>query len=369
MDTRQGVRPRTRDQEQQIVVSDRYTWSAVKLTVLSPYGLASGGPEALHQLVSAARKRGWDASICYYPDGNPEVMPQYEHYDVAVVSRIADSADTVVVAPETAVHLLLPLRRARKALWWLSVDNFFVSIGSPVTPPAADPALLQLVRSQDPAVIHLTQSHYARQFLRARGVSSMMLSDYLSDAFVDGAAKRQSMAKRDVVLFNPKKGAEFTNRLIEASGSQFDFVPIQNLTPAGVADLLSSAKLYIDFGEHPGRDRLPREAAVSGCCVLTGRRGAAGNDIDLPIPRRFALDEACPTVLEQFNRLASEVLSDFDRVSAEFDDYRNWVLGHREDFTRETVAFLVSASRPRLQGFETSKSGTRTKRKAKGRRR
>ena len=28
-------------------------------------------------------------------------------------------------------------------------------------------------------------------------------------------------------------------------------------------DLFGSSKLYIDFGEHPGRDRIPREAAAS----------------------------------------------------------------------------------------------------------
>jgi len=45
-----------------------------------------------------------------------------------------------------------------------------------------------------------------------------------------------------------------------------------------------SRKLYVDFGKHPGKDRMPREAAVHGCCIITGRRGAAGNPFDIPIP-------------------------------------------------------------------------------------
>lgn len=342
----------------------------MKLIVLCPYGLATGGPEALHQLVSVARQGGWDASICYYPDVHPDVMPEYAHYDVAVVSRVDDSSDTIVLAPETAAHLLLPLRRARKALWWLSVDNFFAALGSAMTTPAMDPPLLKWVCSPDSNVLHLTQSHYARQFLKARDVPSLMLSDYLSDAFVDGAEQRRSAEKKDIVVFNPKKGTEFTSRLIETFRSRFDFVALQNLSPAGAADLLSSAKLYIDFGEHPGRDRIPREAGVSGCCVLTGGRGAAGNLVDLPIPRRFALDEASSAVFERFDAITSEVLNDFDRVSAEFDDYRTWVLAHRQEFTREVVAFLTSASRPRLHGFRAStRTGARPKQKAKSRRR
>lgn len=332
----------------------------MRLVVLCPFGLVSGGPEALHQLVSAARGQSWDAAICYYPLGNHTVMPEYRHYDVPVLSQIPDDSESIVVAPETGAHLLLALARARRALWWLSVDNFFVALGSPPTVPAHDPALLSMLCNADASVIHLTQSYYARQFLRERKVQSMMLSDYLSDAFVEGATQRQSVPKRDVVLYNPRKGRQFTMRLIEASHGQLEFVPIEGLSAEGVAKLLSSAKLYIDFGEHPGRDRIPREAALSGCCVLTGRRGAAGNEGDMPIPQRFALDESEPGVVPTFIKLASATLLDFDRASAEFADYRSWIAGQHTAFVEETAAFLSVSRRPRLMGYLPS-----TKRTAK----
>ena len=67
--------------------------------------------------------------------------------------------------------------------------------------------------------------------------------------------------------------------------------PIEKMTPAQVQELLAQAKIYIDFGNHPGRDRIPREAAISGCVVITGKRGAAANDIDINIPAEFKFDE------------------------------------------------------------------------------
>ena len=44
---------------------------------------------------------------------------------------------------------------------------------------------------------------------------------------------------------------------------------------------------YIDFGPHPGMDRLPREAALAGCIVLTNREGAANFAKDVPLPEEF----------------------------------------------------------------------------------
>ena len=46
---------------------------------------------------------------------------------------------------------------------------------------------------------------------------------------------------------------------------------------------MQGARYYIDFGHHPGKDRLPREAAASGCLVMTLKAGAAQFFEDVPI--------------------------------------------------------------------------------------
>ena len=48
-------------------------------------------------------------------------------------------------------------------------------------------------------------------------------------------------------------------------------------------------QVYIDFGHHPGQDRLPREAAACGCLVVTGTRGSAGFHADVPLPPALKL--------------------------------------------------------------------------------
>lgn len=56
---------------------------------------------------------------------------------------------------------------------------------------------------------------------------------------------------------------------------------------------MSKSKVYIDFGNHPGKDRIPREAAISGCIVITGKRGAAAFAEDVCIPETYKFDESC----------------------------------------------------------------------------
>lgn len=53
---------------------------------------------------------------------------------------------------------------------------------------------------------------------------------------------------------------------------------------------MDESMIYIDFGEHPGKDRIPREAAMRDLIVITGRDGAAVNDVDVSIPKKYKID-------------------------------------------------------------------------------
>jgi hypothetical protein len=59
------------------------------------------------------------------------------------------------------------------------------------------------------------------------------------------------------------------------------------MTDEEVTSLLRRSRAYVDFGPHPGMDRLPREAALAGCVVITNREGAAAYDEDLPLPSMY----------------------------------------------------------------------------------
>lgn len=76
-----------------------------------------------------------------------------------------------------------------------------------------------------------------------------------------------------------------TKQLIKKNPS-YKFIAIQGLKPAGVKELLSSCTVYIGFGNHPGKDRMLREAALAECCVVVGSKGAAKFH-DLAVPAKF----------------------------------------------------------------------------------
>ena len=67
------------------------------------------------------------------------------------------------------------------------------------------------------------------------------------------------------------------------------WIPIIRLRADQVALLMCIAKVYIDFGPHPGKDRIPREAAVCGCCIITNREGSAEYSEDVGIPEEYKL--------------------------------------------------------------------------------
>jgi hypothetical protein len=171
-----------------------------------------------------------------------------------------------------------------------------------------------------------------------------MLTDYLSPDFLRETRERQTTPKRDIVTYNPKKGFEFTRQLMAASAGRLDWVPIENMTPREVAELLASAKVYVDFGEHPGRDRIPREAALAGCVVITGTRGSAGNGIDIPIPAEFVIGEDSPDAVERIVAAIELAISGFEAARTAFDPYRTWITRHEDVFTAEVEAMFA---RPR----------------------
>ena len=79
--------------------------------------------------------------------------------------------------------------------------------------------------------------------------------------------------KRNNILYNPAKGLSdlmlFKQKLQQIT-TDYTFIPIQNMSHTQIRNIMLQSKIYIDFGNHPGKDRIPREAAMCGCCIITG---------------------------------------------------------------------------------------------------
>ena len=118
---------------------------------------------------------------------------------------------------------------------------------------------------------------------------------------------------------------------------------MQGLDRGELAEAFLGAKLYIDFGHHPGKDRLPREAAVHGCCVVTSRYGSAANSVDVPISERYKLDTRAPDFVGRFETLVDGIFrGDFESCRQDFTGYRETIRREAEIF-REHIKALICA--------------------------
>lgn len=314
-----------------------------KILVCCPASAVTGGPELLHQLVHELRDIGHEAYIVYFPfDEKHECPDEYKCYGVPQ-SQLIDKPGILIVVPEVFTFIARRFKSANVAIWWLSVDNYFRRQGESkirdmlanyngyVRPRKFSERKIPIFRMRK--YIHFFQSEYSKEFLEMKGICGVMITDYLGDVYLNGSSKVDMGLKKNIVCYNPKKCFSRTSKLIKAY-PEIEFTPIQGLSRDGVYDLLCRSKMYVDFGNHPGKDRLPREAAILRCCVITGRRGAAENNLDIPVLSEFKLNDACDDYVRQFGLLVNEVFLNFEKMD-------NLMSGYRQEIQKEKSLFKI----------------------------
>ncbi|MFN3786827.1 MAG: hypothetical protein ACK4SW_00305 [Sulfurihydrogenibium azorense] len=88
-----------------------------------------------------------------------------------------------------------------------------------------------------------------------------------------------------------------------------------------VIKTLRKAKVYIDFGFFPDPERIPKEAAMMGCCVITGKRGSAAFFEDVSIPDKYKFEdkeENIPKIVKKIK----DCFENFEERYKDFDYYR-----------------------------------------------
>ncbi len=318
--------------------------------VACPPNYATGGTELLHQLVHKLIKMGYKAKMFYIDakSGDP-VHDNFKIYNIEWVNEIVDSKNNVFIVPETFTYILNHYCWLQKSIWWLSVDNYYQSLPKkrkmiPTKevklffmrmlgfPKKSLPKVFFRFEKSDKRIVHLYQCEYVKQHLIAKGITSKMayLSDYLNKVFLTERVDYTSTHRKDYVLYNPLKGFEFTTQLI-ALAPGIEWKPLQNMTPGQLKALLKESKVYIDFGHHPGKDRFPREAAISGCCVITGKRGSAHYREDVPIADSYKFDETSVDLKDVIHKVR-ECLANYDYIINDFSAYREMILGEEARF-------------------------------------
>lgn len=301
--------------------------------VVTSTSFTSGGPEACHQLVDALNRQGhrsWVVDPECPPDTLPIPSPYFRRYHAPVARRADVTPNSIVVLPEIYARLVRTFPGSEVFFWWLSVDHFLNGAKRMVRGIIPAPAVVlrsQLDKLRNNVALHLYQSEYARAYLEANRLGpAVEVSDYLAEEYLTKALNPDSRPREDIVAYNPLRGLERTRQVMRA----FDrggtwappFVPIQNMDRAQVRDLLARAKVYLDLGNHPGKDRLPREAIACGACVITNLRGSAGNPVDVPLNQQLKIDDRVPGFEDVVARKIQAVMADFDEFTAPFSRIR-----------------------------------------------
>jgi len=320
-----------------------------KIYVACPGNVATGGPELLHQLVYELNKLGLKAFMFYYEktESNP-VHDAYVKYNNPYIEEIEDIVDNILIVPEIVTGIIYNYKNIQKIIWWLSVDNYYKRFESNVLWKKIIKQILYKIGyfkvyrfEKDRTLIHFVQSEYAKQHLKEKGLKNIyFLGDYLNKYFIENQTKNLHIQKEDIVIYNPKKGIEFTNKIIKQSNKKIKFIPIENMTREEVANLLSTAKVYIDFGNHPGKDRIPREAAISGCCIITGKQGSAKYYEDVAIDDEFKFvdkEENIPKIIDKI----MNCIDNYEDNSKKFDFYREKIKNEQNNFIEDIKKIFI----------------------------
>ena len=303
----------------------------------------TGGTEVLHQLVYNINKLGGNAYIAYIKrvEGYPDCNPAFEEYvrgHIIKAEEIDDCADNAIIIPEGYPKYNYMFKKLHIIMWWLSVDNF-----ESVWKFNDDEINEEFNNIRNVVELHLVQSKYAEVYLLNKGIAGSIikhLSDYLNDCYFENESSTMVDRRENIILYNPRRGAESTQNII-ATAKGLRFVAIQNMSNKEVRELMKKSKIYMDFGNHPGKDRMPREAAICGCVVITGKHGSAAYQEDVGIPEKYKFDENEKCV-EDVVGVLWDVMFDFEKCSEEFDSYRRKIIAEKKEFIDDIVSVFFT---------------------------
>lgn len=275
-----------------------------------------------------------------FNDGNDE-NDGNDGNEKDVVEYTCMYSSSLVIWPEIWTNLMDGLKgNHQNSIWWLSVNN--------------NSGKFQQWDRKD--ILHLYQSEYAKCHIvqhlqKAKCVADnedkdkdswntrqvLPITEYIPQRHSHSPNTMKELPRnqdrdRDLeILYNPLKGIHYTDAIRNRSDKKFQFTPIggsgeKRLSPAQVTQLLHRAKVYMDFGPHPGMDRLPREAAMADCIVITNREGAAFYKEDVPIPSVYKIGDFDA---ERIHGLLKKSVEGYEEKKADFDSYREWIAGQK----------------------------------------
>lgn len=278
--------------------------------------LRTGGPESIHQVCDVAQRLGYPAYVVYTDPCTNMYTDEYPTLQRKRLDNI-DGGDVIVI-PEVfnAVEYKSRYPKCTIVIWWLSWDHG--TINKKVLPSN---------------ILHAFQSVYALRRAQAElQMKGSMLTDFTTPKILDMAQRDWTRGTRkDVVVFNATKDKVTPN---VCANLKVQCVAIAGMSKDQVINTLVSSKVYADFGNHPGQDRLPREAAALGCVVITNRAGSASTFEDVPIMQKCD-DE------QQLGQAILAAFANYNNVRSDQRQYLAKIIRDKDTCIRNLHAFMT----------------------------
>ena len=295
---------------------------------ICPANVATGGTDSIHRLVRELNRCGANAKILYVNGDLRSPMPEpYKKYGCDYLVDVPSDFEGLIIFPEIWANKILEpqFEKYQVAINWQGVDVY--RWNNPQT------EWYKFLKRKD--AIHFTNMQYGMEFLKGLGLQPSKVSDCVDDIFFEEF--NDNYVRNDVVLYNPVyvKLTRFQQTVMARCFTErgIKFLPIEGYPQEQLLSLFRLSKLYIDFGEFSGRERLPRETVTQGCCVLTSKLGAANYFEDISIPDKYKLDD-----VDQAIAMIRYILANYELCKPDFDQYRQSLVQDRLNYPNEVKA-------------------------------
>lgn len=315
-----------------------------KIYIYCPGNVISGGVNSLHNLGASLIKNGFEAGM-FYHSAEKETLKNTHilSYKVPAFSNIEDNSCNVLIVSETETLFLSQFSNIKKIVYWLGLNYYFKK------PPFRFPFNIKLIRkfiicrnyfgyssgiienykrvlnrwnkANDEIwkgnVLHMSNSYYVAEYCKWRGIDKVfVLHNPVRDEYYIESGHQT--VKKNVILFGPK-----TSKLLIAICRlyfSYKVVRLKHLPAETVKQHMKEAKVFAEFGNNSGRDRMLREAALMGCVVISNTRGSAALYNDMPIPSQYKIPDTFynyPRIL----KMLKKCIVHYSFMVAGFDEY------------------------------------------------
>ncbi|SHL87064.1 hypothetical protein SAMN05720764_1304 [Fibrobacter sp. UWH5] len=343
--------------------------------VLCPANMKSGGVDALHQLVFYLNYININSAIVYIKNNfdkkNIAVLDRYKPYvqNFLVEDDIIDSSENAVVITESFTKVRCKFKNAKIFIWWLGINQnltytfwkklcFFMTIPLrmiknwdyyknnvlSVISNVLDKEIYPF-NEESPLITHMCASFHAYDYVLQKSKNEVVLCIepisklFLEHYFLEKNSVQKSN-RENVVLYNPSRNYNDVIKLLSETDATLKFVPLQGYNQQQLIEKYKTSKLYIDFGAFPGAERIPKEAVLFGCAVITGRLGSSNYYGDVPIPDEYKFKNPKASINDIIVKI-HHIFDNFEYVYSDFDEYRNTVLNLEENFVKSLKKIFV----------------------------